>query len=169
MDNFGNFQNGSVREVVVRDNDGKEVCIKLEYSGQTPLCYKNLFNRDMFADIMRLSTVARDDEALLQRCQKIDTLDDLAEQLSDEEIERLSGNNTEQFFVDFTVALIASAIYPERRDYNFIRKNMLPQDFITDERYSAIFDAAMSLFQDYAQNDFKKKLVSAARKIKHTR
>ena len=65
-------------------------------------------------------------------------------------------NDTVLFFDKFAVALVATAVYPETISYDRIRQTMLPEDFITDERYSKLFDAMQELYMPVL-DDYKKK------------
>lgn len=153
MDNFGNFERKYVAEVVVKDNDGKDVCIKLKYTAMTPLLYMNYFGIDMFDDLANIVINGSKQDELLQKVHN-----EGVESLSDDEINKVSTDYTLAFFDKFAVALIATALYPESLSYARIRSTMLPEDFIADERYSDIFNAIYELFNP-AVEDYKKKLI----------
>lgn len=155
MDNYGNFGKKYVREVIIKDNDGKDVCITLKYTGQTPLIYMNYFSRDMFDDIAKMSLQGTVKSEVLAKAEKD------VDSLTDKDWEQLSMPDACEFFDNYAVALVATALYPKTVSYETIRDTMLPADFITDESYSELFTAIQELFLPLEQ-DYKKKLAQIA-------
>lgn len=153
MDNFGNFGvKKYVREVVVKDEDGKDVCITLKYTAQTPLIYMNYFSRDMFDDIAKMSIQGTLKSDVLEKANR-----DI-ESVTAEEWEQLTMPDACEFFDNFAVALIATSLYPKTVSYDTIREKMLPADFITDDRYTELYQAEQDLFLPVVE-DYKKKLM----------
>ena len=159
MDNFGNFGRNYCKEVVVADADGKNVCIKLKYTALTPLLYRNYFASDMFDDLAKIAAKQLTKSEVVEKLEK-----DGVESLTDSEIAQLEVNDTVLFFDKFAVALVATAVYPETISYDRIRQTMLPEDFITDERYSKLFDAMQELYMPVL-DDYKKKLMTVGAQV----
>lgn len=160
MDNFGNFSRKYCKEVVVTDENGKDVCIKLKYTALTPLLYRNYFSTDMFDDLGIVAAQNLKKQKLVEKMDKVG-----AESLSEEDFALFDFNEAVLFFDKFAVALVATAIYPETLSYERIRETMLPEDFITDKRYDALFVAIKDLYEP-ATDDYKKKLLQA---VAHTK
>lgn len=159
MDNYGNFGRNYCKEVVVADSDGKNVCIKLKYTALTPLLYRNYFATDMFDDLAKIAAKQLTKSEVVEKIEKSGV-----ESLTEEEIAELEVNDTMIFFEKFAVALVATAIYPETLSYDRIRQTMLPEDFITDDRFSKVFDAIQELYMPVL-DDYKKKLMTARVKV----
>lgn len=159
MDNFGNFGKNYCKEVVVIDQDGKDVCIKLKYTALTPLLYRNYFATDMFDDLAKIAAKQLIKSEIIEKLEK-----DGIESLTENEIAQLEVNDTILFFDKFAVALVATALYPETLSYERIRETMLPDDFITDERYSKLFDAMQELYMPVL-DDYKKKLTTVGANV----
>lgn len=159
MDNFGNFGRNYCKEVVVKDEEGKEVCIKLKYTALTPLLYRNYFATDMFDDLAKIASKQLSAGKILDKLEKKGV-----ESLTENEIASLQINDTMIFFDKFAVALVATALYPETVSYERIRFTMLPEDFITDERYSELFEAMQELYMPVL-DDYKKKLTTVRAKV----
>lgn len=153
MDNYGNFGKRYVREIIIKDEDGKDVCIKLKYTAQTLLLYMNYFHTDMFDDLAKISANQMPKHEIYQKIEEngIDSIEE-------DELTSISTDETLIFFDKFAVALVATALYPESVSYERIRTTMLPEDFITDERYVKLFEAIQELFTPVLA-DYKKKLI----------
>lgn len=167
MDNYGNFGRNYCKEVVVKDEEGKEVCIKLKYTALTPLLYRNYFATDMFDDLAKIASKNLAKEKLIEKLDK-----DGIESLTEQDVNLLAVDDAVLFFDKFAVVLVATAIHPQTLSYETIRETMLPEDFITDERYIKLFDAIQELYTP-VMDDYKKKLkliqAKAARKQKTLR
>lgn len=143
-----------VKSLKVKDNEGKDVELKLVHNALTYIKYKNYTGRDLLDDTMNIGLAIKGNEKTALKAQEKGI-----ESLNDKEVQELIqvalNSKTSEYILFLTSALIATARHPEYLDFNDIIAE-LPDDIMYDSKFMETITEFMLINVDR----IKKKVVA---------